>query len=91
MSTRQGVLHVGAVVLPALLGIAESRRQMNGIDFLAECVAGYEVGPRVGVCMDPEHIAQGWHWVQTLSVISAATGATRALKLDPAKPFTPLA
>jgi 2-methylcitrate dehydratase PrpD len=79
---RQGVLHVGAVVLPALLSIAEMRPGMNGREFLAAAVAGYEIGPRVGICMGPEHIAQGWHSGATLGVFSAAAGAARGLKLD---------
>jgi 2-methylcitrate dehydratase PrpD len=80
---RQGVLHVGAVVLPALLAIAELRPGMSGREFLASAVAGYEIGPRVGICMGPEHIAQGWHSGATLGVFSAAAGAARALRLDP--------
>jgi len=82
---RQGVLHVGAVVLPALLSIAESRRKLSGREFLAAAVAGYEVGPRVGVCMGPEHIAQGWHSGATLGVFSAGAGAARGLGLDAQK------
>jgi 2-methylcitrate dehydratase PrpD len=80
---RQGVLHVGAVVLPALIAIAELRPGMSGREFLASAVAGYEIGPRVGICMGPEHIAQGWHSGATLGVFSAAAGAARALRLDP--------
>ena len=79
---RQGVLHVGAVVLPALISIAEMRPGMSGREFLASAVAGYEIGPRVGICMGPEHIAQGWHSGATLGVFSAAAGAARGLKLD---------
>lgn len=79
---RQGVLHVGAVVLPALVAIAEQRPGMSGRDFLTAAVAGYEIGPRVGICMGPEHIAQGWHSGATLGVFSAAAGAARALGLD---------
>ena len=82
---RQGVLHVGAVVLPALLAIAEMRPGMDGKEFLAAAVAGYEVGPRIGVCMGPEHIAQGWHSGATLGVFSAGAGAARGLRLDPAR------
>jgi len=81
---RQGVLHVGAVVLPALIAVSELRR-MSGKEFLASAVAGYEVGPRVGLCMGPEHIGQGWHSGATLGVFSAAAGAARGLKLDPDK------
>ena len=79
---RQGVLHVGAVVLPALIAIAELRPGMSGREFLTAAVAGYEIGPRVGICMGPEHIAQGWHSGATLGVFSAAAGAARGLKLD---------
>jgi len=79
---RQGVLHVGAVVLPALIAITELRPTMSGGEFLTAAVAGYEIGPRVGICMGPEHIAQGWHSGATLGVFSAAAGAARALRLD---------
>jgi 2-methylcitrate dehydratase PrpD len=82
---RQGVLHVGAVVLPALLAIAETRRGMSGREFITAAVAGYEIGPRVGVCMGPEHIAQGWHSGATLGVFSAGAGAARGLRLDAAR------
>jgi len=79
---RAGVLHVGAVVLPALIPIAELRGGMSGKEFLTSAVAGYEIGPRVGLCMGPEHIASGWHSGATLGVFSAAAGAARGLKLD---------
>ncbi|MGZ8268382.1 MAG: MmgE/PrpD family protein [Burkholderiales bacterium] len=79
---RAGVLHVGAVVLPALIAVTELKPGMSGKDFLASAVAGYEIGPRVGLCMGPEHIAQGWHSGATLGVFSAAAGAARGLHLD---------
>jgi 2-methylcitrate dehydratase PrpD len=82
---RAGVLHVGAVVLPALVAVSEIKKGMSGKEFLAAAVAGYEIGPRVGLCMGPEHIAQGWHSGATLGVFSAAAGAARGLRLDPEK------
>jgi 2-methylcitrate dehydratase PrpD len=80
---RAGTLHVGAVVLPALIAICEMRPGMSGREFLAAAVAGYEIGPRVGLCMGPEHLGQGWHSGATLGVFSAVAGAARALRLDP--------
>src|SRR5258705_11361934 len=80
---RDGVLHVGAVVLPALIAIAESHATLSGREFLTAAIAGYEIGPRVGRCMGPEPIGQGWHSGATLGVFSAAAGAARGLKLDP--------
>src|SRR5438128_2028830 len=82
---RAGVLHVGAVVLPALLAIAELRRNLGGEEFLAAAVAGYEIGPRVGLCMGPEHIGQGWHSCATVGVVAAEAGAARGLSLSPEK------
>ena len=82
---RAGVLHVGAVVLPALIAVTELKPGMSGREFLTSAVAGYEIGPRVGLCMGPEHIAQGWHSGATLGVFSAASGAARGLGLDAEK------
>jgi aconitate decarboxylase len=79
---RQGVLHVGAVTLPALFAVAETRPGMTGRDFLTAAVAGYEIGPRVGMCMGPEHIGQGWHSGATVGVFSAAAGAASGLGLS---------
>ena len=82
---RAGVLHVGAVTLPALLAVAELRRDLSGEELLAAAVAGYEIGPRVGLCMGPEHLGQGWHSGATVGVFSAAAGAARGLRLDAAR------
>ncbi|HEX5212611.1 MAG TPA: MmgE/PrpD family protein [Pseudolabrys sp.] len=79
---RQGVLHVGAVTLPPVISVAELRPGLSGRDFLTAAVAGYEIGPRVGKCMGPQHIGQGWHSGATVGVFSAASGAARALGLS---------
>jgi 2-methylcitrate dehydratase PrpD len=79
---RQGVLHVGAVTLPAVLAVTELRPGLSGRELLAAIVAGYEIGPRVGMCMGQEHIGQGWHSGATVGVFSAGAGAARALRLD---------
>lgn len=79
---RTGILHVGAVTLPAIMAVAEIRPKMNGRDLLTAAVAGYEIGPRVGMCMGPEHIGQGWHSGATTGVFSAAGGAASALGLS---------
>jgi aconitate decarboxylase len=79
---RKAVLHVGAVTLPALIAVAESHAKLSGRDFLTAAVAGYEIGPRVGLCMGQEHIGQGWHSGATVGIFSAAAGAARGLGLD---------
>jgi 2-methylcitrate dehydratase PrpD len=87
---RVGVLHVGAVTLPPIFAILERDPSISGRDFLAATVAGYEIGPRVGLCMGQEHIGQGWHSGATLGVFSAAAGAAAALKLDTAQTINAL-
>ena len=80
---RVGVMHVGAVTLPPVFAILEANPALTGPDFLTAAVAGYEIGPRVGICMGQEHIGQGWHSGATLGVFSAAAGAASALRLTP--------
>ena len=82
---REGILHVGAVTLPALIAVAQTHAQLSGRDFVTAAVAGYEIGPRVGLCMGPEHIGQGWHSGATVGVFSAAAAAARGLALDTEK------
>jgi aconitate decarboxylase len=82
---RYGVLHTGCLVLPPLISVAEGKRPLSGEEFLAAAVAGYEIGPRVGICMGAEHIAQGWHAGATVGVFASAAAAARGLKLDAGK------
>ena len=87
--TAKRVLHVGAVTLPALIAVAESHAQLSGRDFLTAAVAGYEIGPRVGLCMGQEHIGQGWHSGATVGIFSAAAGAARGARRSmPTRPCT---
>jgi aconitate decarboxylase len=79
---RRGVLHPASVIFPALVAVCESRPGINGREFMTAAVAGYEIAPRVGLCMNPEHLGQGWHSAGTVGVFGAASGAARALKLN---------
>ena len=79
---RVGAIHVGSVVLPPLLAITETQPGLSGRDFLTAAVAGYETGPRVGICMGAEHLEQGWHSAATVGVFSSASASARALGLS---------
>ncbi|GAA5234427.1 MmgE/PrpD family protein [Verticiella sediminum] len=78
---HRGVVHLGAATLPALVAVAQDRG-LSGKDFLTAAVAAYEIGPRVGICMTPDHIGQGWHPAGTIGIFAAAMGTARALGLD---------
>ena len=74
--------HVGCATVPPIMAIAETQTPMNGSTFIKAAVAGYEIGPRVGICMGNEHLAQGWHAPATVAVFSAAAAAAAALGLS---------
>ena len=78
---REAVMHPGSVTLPPLLALVETERNLSGKDVLTAVVAGYEVGPRVGMCMGRLHLEQGWHTGATLGVFSAAASTANALGL----------
>jgi aconitate decarboxylase len=79
---HRGPIHVGAVTLPALIAVSESRPSMNGREFMRAALAGYEIAPRAALCMGPEHLGQGWHSGATAGVFGAAAAASAALGLD---------
>lgn len=77
--------HVGCATVPPVMAIAEAQMPMNGSTFIKAAVAGYEIGPRVGICMGNEHLSQGWHAPATVAVFSAAAAAAAALGLSEEK------
>ncbi len=79
---REAVMHPGSVSIPPVVALAEVRPGLSGKDLLTAVVAGYEVGPRVGMCMGRSHLEQGWHTGATLGVFSAAAASARTLGLD---------
>ena len=80
----RGILHIGCGTLPALMAVAESRPGISGKTFLTAAVAGYEIAPRVGLCMGQQYLAQGWHSGSKV-VFSAAAAAAAALGLSEEK------
>src|SRR5690349_5174289 len=60
-----GPLHSASVVLPSLLACAEELGPMTGrvtgAEFLRGAIAGFEVGPRVGMALHgPQMLSRGW-------------------------------
>jgi 2-methylcitrate dehydratase PrpD len=79
---RKGAMHVGSTTLPAIVALAELRGGMAGKRFLTAAVAGYEIGPRVGMCMGPNHLGQGWHSGATVGSFAGAASTASALGLS---------
>ena len=80
-------LHSASLVLPALLACAEARNglQPTGADLLRAAVAGFEVGPRVGLALHgTEMLTRGWHSGAVFGTHAAAAAAGALLGLDAA-------
>lgn len=74
------VFHPAAVVFPAALAVAQSIGA-SGRDFLTACVAGYEVGIRVGEFLGRSHY-KNFHTTGTAGTIASAAAAGRLLGLS---------
>lgn len=77
------VFHPGAVVFPPALAVAQSIGA-SGQDFIAACVAGYEVGIRVGEFLGRSHY-KIFHTTATAGTIASAATVGHLLKLTPAQ------
>ena len=79
-------LHSASLVLPALLACAEERGGVTGAEFLLGAVAGFEVGPRVGLALHgSEMLSRGWHSGSVFGTHAAAAAAGTLLHLDAAR------
>lgn len=64
--------HATAVLLPALLAMAEQQRDTSGARLLAALVAGCEMVCRVGKLIAPGHYDRGFHSTSTAGSLGAA-------------------
>ena len=79
-------LHSASLVLPALLATAQMRGPVSGAEFLKAAIAGFEVGPRVGLALHGiEMLSRGWHSGAVFGTHAAAAAAGSVLRLDAAQ------
>lgn len=72
--------HIGVTALPALLALADLRRNMSGREFLTCLVLGYEFGTRAGISLHAS--ASDYHTSGAWNALAAAALAARTLPLD---------
>jgi len=78
-------LHSASLVLPALFACVGGGRKVSGTDALAAVIAGFEVGPRVGLALHGgQMLSRGWHSGAVFGTHAAAATAGRVLGLDAA-------
>jgi 2-methylcitrate dehydratase PrpD len=81
---RYGIVHAGAVVLPALLSVRHDPR-VTGESFLRGLLLGYEAAIRVARTSQPHAKDAGWHGTGTFGCIGAAIGVAAALGANTAQ------
>ena len=75
------ISHLGIVVLPALLAVAETR-PVSGREFIAAAVVGYEVGGRLGRALMDRDIARIHRPTGITGPIAAAAACARLMGLS---------
>jgi 2-methylcitrate dehydratase PrpD len=75
------ISHLGVVVLPALLALAQ-HRPVRGSDFIAAAVAGYEVGARIGRAVMDAELARIFRPTGITGPLAAAAAGARLVGLN---------
>jgi 2-methylcitrate dehydratase PrpD len=70
-----GVTHPSAVLVPALLAIAQDSGR-RGVDLLDAYVAGFETINCLGTVLNPSHYAGGWHSTSTIAALGASVACS---------------
>jgi 2-methylcitrate dehydratase PrpD len=74
--------HPGAASIPVGMALAY-KKQVDGKNFIAAIVAGYELGWRLGLGLLPQMMRRGFHAQSVVGVFIAAATAGKILKLTP--------
>ncbi|GHE76401.1 MmgE/PrpD family protein [Amycolatopsis deserti] len=80
-------LHSNSLVVPSAVStIATLDRTVSGRDLLTALIAGYEVGPRVGLALHgAEMLSRGWHSGAVFGTHASAATSAWLRRLDPAR------
>jgi 2-methylcitrate dehydratase PrpD len=80
---RPGITHASAVLVPALLAVAQGRGAA-GRAFIDAYLVGLEAQAAVGRGINPGHYTIGWHATSTVGTIGTAAGTAWLMGLDAA-------
>ncbi|MEU6584907.1 MmgE/PrpD family protein [Nocardia sp. NPDC046763] len=79
-------LHSTSLILPVLLATAQQLGGVSGAAALTAAIAGFEVGPRVGLALHgSEMLSRGWHSGPVFGTHTAAMVAGKLRALDAAR------
>jgi 2-methylcitrate dehydratase PrpD len=76
-------IHPGVVMFSTAIALSEIHPDIDGAQFVAAVVAGYEVAARLGMALQPiSHYELGFHPTPTCGVFGAAVTAAKLLRLS---------
>jgi 2-methylcitrate dehydratase PrpD len=78
-----GITHASAVLVPALLAVAQTRHASGG-ELVDAYLIGLEAQALVGRGVNPVHYRAGWHATSTVGCIGTAAGTAWLMGLDSA-------
>ena len=78
---RHGMIHLGASVISALLGVAKDKN-LSGFDVSCGIVMGYEAAVRCACALQPGHKIRGYHVSGTCGTIGSAMGIAFACRYN---------
>ena len=78
---RQAQAHLGAVIFPTALALAEAYG-LGGKEFFEAVIVGYEVGILFGKLVNPKLRDNGFHTTGTIGTFVSGAVASKLLKLD---------
>jgi 2-methylcitrate dehydratase PrpD len=78
------VAHLGIIVMPVLLALAQERK-VDGKAFIAAAVVGYEVGGRIGRALITPEFSRFFRPTGFVGPLAAAAAASHLLKFDATK------
>lgn len=80
-TSNDAVAHVGVIVIPVALALAE-KYGLSGREMFTAIAAGYDVEIKTGKAANPEtHLARGLHPTATCGMFGAALTAAKMMKL----------
>lgn len=78
---RFSAAHMGVVTVPVAMALAE-RENLTGRELIEAVVVGYEIGIRLGIFINPEHLMRGFHTTATVGAFASAVVAAKILGLS---------
>ncbi|UQS26007.1 MmgE/PrpD family protein [Amycolatopsis thermalba] len=80
-------LHSNSLIVPSAVStVATLGRPVSGRELLTALIAGYEVGPRVGLALHgAEMLSRGWHSGSVFGTHASAATSAWLRRLDPAR------